>query len=152
MLQVDRDVAFASFGGSEIGGGTLQWFLLGKKASSNGNRIETRLASRRMTSACASRTDCYEPQSSWDNPLWDGSKKYKFDLSWDTTQNGGAGLIKCDIYDATASETNPALLVTLTTTTSGPYPILGGFSVGGNSGGSAGLPATLTNFRITLFN
>jgi len=139
------------------------WHVLVNRFGMESN-VETRIVTQRFDDICIPETIrwCEKKDQAYDKPMYDRSRTYRFDCSWDTTvpsmlygQGSGVkdGLVQCDIYDSTepAKET---LISSYKVPTSGPYPALDTFVVGGRSGQvfkAYNMYNIMTDVRITIF-
>ena len=138
------------------------WHILGSREWSDG-RIWTRLIAQRFDGMCAPSHEipCERKSSKFDMPVYERSKSYKFDCSWDSSADSGwfgsgvgDGLVQCDILDVTDPK-NETLIYSHKVPTGGPFEHLNYFCAGGGCGPlveKINLPTKMTNFRFTLFN
>ena len=142
---------------------TGDWHMLANRFEQTG-KVQTRLVTQRFDNICipVDIRYCEKHDEAYDAPLYSRSRTYRFDCSWDTTvpsmlngQGSGVkdGLVQCDIYDAT-EPAKEALIMSYKTPTSGPYPALDTFVVGGRSGQvfkAANMYNIMTDVRITIY-
>ncbi|MDH5679354.1 MAG: hypothetical protein OEZ28_12120 [Nitrospinota bacterium] len=137
------------------------WQIQITRHALDGN-IMTRLASQRADGICEGQParDCKKVDDKFDNPVYIRDNTYKFDCTWDTSipslwSGQGPetvdGRVECSIYE------NGNLINTSWVPTSGPYPQMDSFLVGGRISQIVGKPAaiqylTMTDVRLTIFN
>ena len=143
---------------------TSDWHILSIRRSRDGNVI-TRLASQRFDDICITGNytgRCKQEHELEDMPLYDRSRVYRFDCSWDSTvpsmlygqgSDVKDGLVTCKIFDSTDSG-NESLISTYQVPTFGPMTKLDTFIVGGRTGQAFNKPNMyniMTDVRITFF-
>ncbi|MDH4185123.1 MAG: hypothetical protein OEV92_12925 [Nitrospinota bacterium] len=138
------------------------WHILGWRDALNGI-IGMKLVAQRFDGMCIPYDflPCERKSYEVDAPKFVRSKSYRFDCVWDTTADSGLygdgvgdGYVQCDIYDVTTAS-SPAWIITHVVPTGGPFEQLNYVCVGGGCGPMVvkpSVPATLSNFRMTLFN
>jgi hypothetical protein len=161
-----NDIAVTFFMAESADNQETNWHVLGNRFEETG-RVQTKMVSQRFDGICVPDTRlifCEKKWTDYDMPMYDYSRVYKFDCSWNTITSsmiakfGGGdgvvdGLAKCDIIDVTDPKA-PSPIATYMVPTSGPYHHLNWFAAGGASGSlveKPNLPTTLTDFRFTLF-